>query len=222
MKGALEYILKEPTKPADSCVIWLHGLGADGHDFEGILPELGLPESHAIRFIFPHAPMRPITINQHMMMRGWFDIHSLNSLEQIDEEGIETSRQQIEQLIQTQLDKGIPSNRIVLAGFSQGGTIALYLGMSYTQPIAGIVALSTYLPFVTNENHKLNVIHNETPVLMCHGEYDDIIPASLGKETFLYVKKKGFSPMWHEYPMGHQVCSEEIRLIGNWLTQVLS
>jgi len=220
MNEALECIIKEPSQTADSCVIWLHGLGADGHDFEGILPELGLPKTHRIRFVFPHAPMRPITINQHMVMRGWYDIYSLSSLEQEDEKGIEDSRSRVEQLLQGQIDQGIPNNRIVLAGFSQGGAIAMHVGLSYPKPIAGILGLSTYLPFIRHSNLKLQTIQKKTPVLMCHGNYDDIVPKQLGEATFNYLQEKGFSPQWHEYPMGHQVCNEEITLVGQWLTQL--
>ncbi len=217
----LETITKNPKQAADSCVIWLHGLGADGHDFEGIVAELGLPDSHTIRFIFPHAPMRPITINHHMVMRGWYDIYSLDNLEREDEKGIEDSRSHIEQLLQEQIDRGIPSNRIVLAGFSQGGAIALYLGLTYLQPIAGIIGLSTYLPFTRNEKRKLQITQKNIPILMCHGSYDDVVPTHLGKETNAYLKANGLTPQWHTYPMGHQVCNEEIQLIGNWLTKNL-
>ena len=221
MNKPLECIITEPKQTADSCVIWLHGLGADGHDFEGILPELGLPETHRIRFIFPHAPMRPITINHHMVMRGWYDIYSLDSIEQEDEKGIEDSRLQVEQLLQGQIDQGVPSNRIVLAGFSQGGAIAMHLGLSYPNALAGVIGLSTYLPFIRNEKLKLQTTQENTPILMCHGNYDDIVPKQLGKATFDYLQAKGFSPQWHEYPMGHQVCNEEIQLIGDWLAKLL-
>lgn len=221
MNALLESIIKEPKQPANSCVIWLHGLGADGHDFEGILPELGLPETHGIRFIFPHAPMRPITINQHEIMRGWYDIYDLGSLDREDTKGIEDSRSRIEQLLQEQIRQGIPSNRIVLAGFSQGGVIAMYLGLTYSQPICGIIGLSTYLPFMRNEKRELQITHKNIPIVMCHGDYDDIIPAQVGKKTFDYLRTKGCSPQWHTYPMGHQVCAEEIQLIGEWLTKIL-
>ena len=221
MTEPLEIIVKEPKNTADSCVIWLHGLGADGHDFENIVPEFKLPDPHGIRFLFPHAPMRPITINQHMLMRGWYDIYSLNNLEQEDKSGIEDSCNRVQQLMQTQIDQGIPIERIILAGFSQGGAIALYLGLTYPEALAGIIALSAYLPFVRKDKREFKITHSNTPLLLCHGDYDDIIPTPLGMETVDYLRRKGLKPSWHTYPMGHQVCSAEIQMIGKWITRLL-
>lgn len=222
MTEPLEIITHEPTQTADACVIWLHGLGADGHDFENILPELGLPESHRIRFIFPHAPMRSITINNNMRVRGWYDIYSLNKLEKEDKEGIEQSRLQVENLVQQQIDQGIATERIVIAGFSQGGAIALHFGLNYSDKLAGIIGLSTYLPFMENGQQATKTSHKNRAILLCHGEYDDILPIQLGEMTLNYLNKKGFTPQWHTYPMTHQVCMEEIKLIGKWLENTIT
>jgi len=217
MTEPLEIITHEPKQNADACVIWLHGLGADGHDFENILPELGLPESHRIRFIFPHAPVRSITINNNMRMRGWYDIYSLNKLEKEDETGIQQSSTQIENLVQQQIDQGIVSDRIVIAGFSQGGAIALHFGLNYPKKLAGVIGLSTYLPFMINGKQAAENSDTTLPILLCHGEYDDILPIQLGKMTLSYLTEKGYSPQWQAYPMAHQVCMDEIKLIGGWL-----
>ena len=214
----LETITIEPKKTVDSCVIWLHGLGADGHDFEGIVPNLGLPDSHGIRFVFPHAPYRPITINMHMEMRAWYDIYTLDSLDNEDSTGIQQSCEQVNALIKQQ---NIKPERIVLAGFSQGGAIALYLGMTTTEPHAGIIALSTYLPFLHTPEKRPAIKHTALPILQCHGNYDDVIPARVGKETHDYLKTENTKSEWQEYNMGHQVCSEEIKTIGEWLTERL-
>lgn len=214
----LEAIVIEPKTTVDSCVIWLHGLGADGHDFEDIVPILDLPETHGIRFIFPHAPIRPVTINMHMKMRAWYDIYTLDNLDLEDANGIQQSCEQIENLIQQQ---NVNQERIVLAGFSQGGAIALYMGLTSVKPYAGIIALSTYLPFLHIPEKRPNLKHQSLPILQCHGNYDDVIPSRLGKETNEYLKKQSDAIEWKEYSMGHQVCSEEINAIGDWLKQRL-
>ncbi|MCB1827531.1 MAG: dienelactone hydrolase family protein [Coxiellaceae bacterium] len=208
----------EPNNKVDSCVIWLHGLGADGHDFEGVVPELNLPKEHGVRFVFPHAPIRPVTINMHMKMRAWYDIFTLDSLEKEDEVGILESAQQIETLIQQQK---IDPTRIIIAGFSQGGAMALHIGITAKQTFGGIIALSTYLPFLHQPEKRPSIIHETLPILQCHGEYDDVIPARTGKETYDYLKTGIKDIEWKSYNMGHQVCTEEIRTIGNWLTQRL-
>lgn len=214
----LKTVTIEPKKGADSCVIWLHGLGADGHDFEGIVPNLGLPEGHSIRFIFPHAPYRPITINMHMEMRAWYDIFTLDSLDHEDEVGIQDSCREIETIIQQQ---NTNPRRVVLAGFSQGGAIALHMGTHSEKPYAGIIALSTYLPFLRTPNKRPTIKHKTLPILQCHGNYDDVIPAHVGKETFDYLRTGNNMVEWKEYIMGHQVSVDEIIDIGKWLTRLL-
>lgn len=214
----LEAIVIEPKKKAENCVIWMHGLGADGHDFEGIIPELRLPETHNIRFVFPHAPIRPVTINMHMQMRAWYDIYTLDNLDLEDESGIKKSCELIDELVQQQ---AINKQRIVLAGFSQGGAIALYMGLNSVDSYAGIIALSAYLPFLHSSEKRPTTQNASLPILQCHGNYDDIIPARLGKETNNYLKKQSNTVQWNEYAMGHQVCTDEIIAIGDWLKEQL-
>lgn len=214
----LESIIIEPKKTATHCVIWLHGLGADGHDFENVVPELGLPEKHSIRFVFPHAPYRPVTINMHTEMRAWYDITTLDSLDQEDEAGIQQTCSDIDALIQQQ---NINPQHIVLAGFSQGGAIALLLGITSDHAYAGVIALSTYLPFLHTPNKRPLIKHATLPILQCHGNFDDVIPVRIGKETYEYLITKNTAIEWKEYNMGHQVCSDEIDAIGKWLTQRL-
>jgi len=214
----LETITIEPKKTADSCIIWLHGLGADGHDFENIVPDLGLPENHRIRFIFPHAPYRSITINQSMEMRGWYDIYALDSLQQEDDAGIQASCDALTELIRHQ---GLSNDRIVLAGFSQGGAIALLQGLVASDPFAGIIGLSTYLPYIRNLKRRPPVQHETLPILLCHGNYDDVIPIRIGIETRDYIAASNQRTEWKAYAMGHQVCSDEIHYIGQWLTRCL-
>jgi phospholipase/carboxylesterase len=212
----LEKITKDSKTAAIGSVIWLHGLGADGHDFADIVPQLHLPENLPIRFIFPHAPIRPITINANMRMRAWYDIYSLEDLTQEDEAGILQTEKSINELIRAEIDNGIPSNRIILAGFSQGGAMALFAGLRYPQPLAGILALSTYLPLA---NQPLQTANRNIPIFMAHGRFDPVLPMSLGQQTYMLLKKLNYPIEWHEYPMEHQVCAEEIAAISQWLRQ---
>jgi len=214
----LETITIEPKKNAESCVIWLHGLGADGHDFTPILPKLGLPKDHRIRFIFPHAPYRPITINGQKEMRAWYDIFDLERLEHEDEPGIQQTYHDIHTIIQQQ---NISSERIVIAGFSQGGAMALFIGTKALQHYAGIIALSTYLPFLRAANKRPTLQNPNLAILQCHGIYDPIIPLSVGKAAYEYLKTKIDAIEWKEYQMGHQVCEDEIQYIGKWLVKKL-
>ncbi|MGB1556540.1 MAG: alpha/beta hydrolase [Oceanococcaceae bacterium] len=211
----------EPQGTADACVIWLHGLGADGGDFVPIVPELTLPKGRQIRFVFPHAPVRPVTINGGMAMRAWFDIYSLGSLDKQDGEGIADSAKRVEALIAEQTAKGIPAERIVLAGFSQGGAIVLHTGLRYPLALGGILALSTFLPLhqqVAEEKHAASAA---VPILMCHGQYDPVLPMQLGAWSRDLLLEMGQKVNWKEYPMQHQVCPEEIADISSWLTERL-
>jgi phospholipase/carboxylesterase len=199
----------------------MHGLGADGNDFVPIVPELELPAHANVRFIFPHAPYRPISINMGYVMRGWYDIFELDSLQREDESGLRESWAYIEALIQSQIDAGIGARRIVLAGFSQGCALALFTGLRYTQALAGIVALSGYLPLqraLADEAHPANVA---TPIFMAHGTDDNVVPLRLGQLTRETLAKHGYDIRWHEYPMPHSVCQQEIAEIGAFLRQVL-
>lgn len=212
-----EAVQLEPDGPANAAVIWLHGLGADGKDFVPLVPELHLPATIAARFIFPHAPVRPITINGGMRMRGWYDIVSLTRSDQQDEAGIRASAAIVQAYIDREVAAGVPLGRIVLAGFSQGGAIALHAGLRQTQPLAGILALSTYLPLHTHIFAELSAAGRATPILMCHGLYDPVLPLALGSSSRDGLRQLGCQVEWRDYPMQHQVCPEEITEIATWL-----
>ena len=212
----------EDPAAADAAVIWLHGLGADGNDFVPIVSELGLPASLHIRFLFPHAPVRPITINQGYRMRGWYDITSLDIANRDDEAGIIESSNYLGRLCDEQQAQGIASQRIVVAGFSQGGAIALYAGLRYPQPLGGIMALSTYLPMQQRLEQEAVDANRKTPVFMAHGQHDDVVAPRFGMQTRSLLQQQGYQLQWHDYAMGHSVCMEEISDIGDWLTTVLT
>ncbi len=198
-------------------VIWLHGLGADGYDFEPIVPHLGLDSAPGVRFVFPHAPQRPITLNGGMRMRAWYDLHGLDLLNREDAAGVTASVTLINAQIAREIERGIPAGRIVLAGFSQGGAMALYAGLRYPERLAGVLALSCYLPLadsLTAEHHPAN---RDTPILMAHGRYDEIVSLRYGEASRDYLKALGYPVEWHEYPMGHEVNLDEIHAIGVWL-----
>lgn len=212
----------ETRKNPDAAVIWLHGLGADGNDFAPIIPQLNLPDTLAIRFIFPHAPVRPITLNQGIEMPGWYDIYNNDIVSAEDKPGIIETSQSIAQMLQQQETLGIPSNRIILAGFSQGGAIALHCGIRYPRPLAGIMALSTYLPLHASLNQMTNSANKETDIFMAHGSQDDVVATQFGKKSFALLKDAGYQIHWHSYEMGHSLCPEEITDIGQWLLKRLS
>lgn len=206
---------------ADKCVIWLHGLGANGYDFKPIVPELNLPVGHGIRFIFPHAPQRPVTINAGVVMPAWYDVYSMSFIDHEDEEGINHSVHQVEQLIQQQQQHGINSKKIVLAGFSQGGAVALHTALRYKQPLAGIMALSSYLPLAKDFAKNLSEANKNIPVLMCHGTHDPVVPYHLGDDSRYFMEQAGIDVEWHSYPMQHSVCPDEINDISRWLQKIL-
>jgi phospholipase/carboxylesterase len=203
----------------DAAVIWLHGLGADGHDFEPIVPELNLPREAQIRFVFPHAPVRPVTINGGMEMRAWYDIDPRAPLAGNDD--IRRSAQAIRAIVEEQVAAGIAARRIVLAGFSQGGVIALHLGLRYEQKLAGIMALSTYLHDAERLADELTLDNADTPIFMAHGLGDPMIPVTRAITSREMLKRLSYRVEWHEYAMGHSVCLEEIRDIARWLATVL-
>ncbi len=216
----LEFIEINPKLPAQASVIWLHGLGADGHDFESIVPQLGLPQQTAIRFIFPHAPKRPITINGGLTMRAWFDVRGFSNATLQDEEGIKHSARLIEALIANELNRGIPAEKIILAGFSQGGAMALHVGLRYPLRLGGLLILSAFLPLaesLIDEKHPANA---DIPILMLHGTQDPILPlalAEMGRDALL---KQGYSVEFETYAMAHSVCPPEIVKIGEWLKEI--
>jgi len=208
------------ANPAGS-VIWLHGLGADGHDFEPVVPMLGLPASLPLRFVFPHAPVRPVTINMGMAMRAWYDILQLGGGPE-DEDGIRSSQLLLEGLMAREEERGIDTEKIVLAGFSQGGAIVLQTGLRFSKRLAGILALSTYLPLASTLADERARANFGTPIFMAHGSDDELIDVSRAERSRDALKAIGYAVEWHAYPMGHAVCPEEIAAIGKWLLRVLS
>jgi len=198
-------------------VIWLHGLGADGWDFVPIVKELDLPEELPLRFIFPNAPVRPVTINNGYAMRAWYDIAMADIGRLPDEAGIRQSQAQVEALLAREKSRGIPAGRIVLAGFSQGGAIALHTGLRHTESLAGILALSTYLPLGETLDRESSDANDRIPVFMAHGTQDPIVPLSLAESSRTALAARGLSPEWHTYPMPHSVCAEDVAAISQWL-----
>jgi phospholipase/carboxylesterase len=211
----------EPPRPADAAVVLLHGLGADGHDFESLVPELRLPRESAIRWVFPHAPVRPVTLNGGMRMRAWYDILGLDRRAVQDEAAIRESAATAAALVRREKERGVRSDRVVLAGFSQGGAIALFAGLRYPERLAGVLALSTYLPLdaaLPDEAHPANAA---VPVFQAHGRFDDIVPMSLGQRTRDLLSERGYDVDWRTYPMPHSLCAEEVGDIRSWLLKTL-
>jgi len=202
-------------------VVWLHGLGADGHDFEAIVPELHLPRDAGVRFVFPHAPVRPITINGGMSMRGWYDLYGLGPGFPQDADGIAESRNRVEALLAREQERGVPAGRIVLAGFSQGGAVALHTGLRYPQRLAGLLALSTYVPLHDTLDAERSEANADLPIFMAHGRMDPVLPFEMGSRSHELLANLGYTVEWHEYPMQHQVCIEEIQAVATWLKRVL-
>ena len=221
----LETIEMQTGATPGASIIWLHGLGADGNDFVPLVDELDLARAPAIRFVFPHAPMRPVTINNGLVMRAWYDV-SFGDLEggakRADERGVRESQAQIEQLIEREVGRGIGADRIVLAGFSQGGAIALQTGLRHAARLAGIMALSAYLPFAESLAGEAAPANSATPVFMAHGTFDPMVPYLFGMKSKTFLDGLGYRVEWHDYPMQHSLCAEEIRDIGAWLNQVLA
>lgn len=207
-----------PEAAPVAVVIWLHGLGADGHDFEPIVPELKLPPDLPIRFVFPHAPEMPVTAFGGQRARAWFDFEPGGSA---DLSGLRKSVGQIHDLIQDEIDSGTPAKRIILAGFSQGGVLAFHTALYYPKRLAGILALSTFLADGENLESGKAEANVDIPIFMCHGQQDAVLPMALGKSAFTTLKSAGYAVEWREYPMGHEVCLEEIRDISRWLQAAL-
>jgi len=201
-------------------VIWLHGLGADGHDFEGIVPELHLQAAPSIHFIFPNAPVQPVTINGGMKMRAWYDILDMTLERKVDTNGIYQSSALINSLIEREMHKGISSENILLAGFSQGGVIALHAGLTYPHKLAGIIALSAYLPTISQLETERSTANHDTPILMAHGIIDPVVAIESGKATFHALQALDYPVEWHDYVMEHAVCQEEIEHISTFINTV--
>ena len=213
----LETVEVGATEDAQYSVIWMHGLGADGNDFVPIVPELMLAEELKVRFVFPHAPILPVTINGGMEMRAWFDIKSLDRELSVDVADLEYARGGVEALIDAEVARGVPVERIILAGFSQGGAMALYVGLRYPEKLAGIMALSTWLPAREGLAAEASEANKRTDIFMAHGSADPMVPCAFGEASCEFLKQAGYPIGWHSYPMQHQVCLEEIADIGRWL-----
>lgn len=218
----LESIEMETGALPRHTVIWLHGLGADGHDFEPIVPELVGPQWPPLRFVFPHAPVRPITVNGGMRMRGWYDISGVDIAHKQDEVGVRGSIAAIEQLIARENARGIPAERIILAGFSQGGAVTLAAGLRHSEPLLGMVALSTYLPLHETFPAEASKAGLSVPIFMGHGLHDPVVPEALGSMSRDWLAAAGCKVQWHSYPMPHSVCAEEIRDIRSWMEALLA
>jgi len=203
--------------PADAAVIWMHGLGADGYDFVPLVPELNLPESARVRFVFPHADVRPVTVNAGYAMRAWYDIRDLTPEGRDDEAGLENTRGRIENYIAAERAQGIDARRIVLAGFSQGGAVALHAGLRHAAPLAGIIALSCYLPLRDRLATDAGSANRRTPILMCHGREDVVVLPAFGELSRDALLAAGLPVEWRAYPMGHNLCRPEIFDIAAWL-----
>jgi len=214
--------LETQTSPSPTAaVVWMHGLGADGYDFVDIVPVLRLPESLAVRFVFPHAPMQPVAINNGMVMRAWYDIRPDAGARREDEQGIRRSQGHIEALIARERARGVPPVRIVLAGFSQGGAMALQTGLRHPERLAGVMALSCYLPLAEQLAAEASAANRAAPIFMAHGVDDPLIPIERAIASRRQLEAAGYAVEWHEYPMAHAVCVEEIADVSAWLQRVL-
>ena len=220
MSAQLDKIVIEPQSPATSCVIWLHGLGDSGAGFAPVVPVLGLNSQHSIRFIFPHAPEQAVTINGGFVMRSWYDIKSMDLHDRADIQGVMASEQAIRKLIVDQINSGKQKKKIVLAGFSQGGVMSLFTGLRFEQKLAGIMALSCYLPGGETLPEQLADANMHTPIFQNHGEQDDVVPMFAGKMAHDALIAAGYQSVWKTYPMAHSVLPNQLIDIGQWLQQV--
>ena len=224
MTNLLEAVEVQAGKRPEASIIWMHGLGADGNDFVPVVNELDLSGAPAVRFVFPHAPMRAVTINNGYVMRAWYDVSFADlagNSRRADEQGVRESQGQIEALIGRENARGVASGRIVLAGFSQGGAIALQTGLRHAERLAGIMALSTYLPLAETLPREAAPGNSRTPIFMAHGTFDPVVPYAMGAGSMTYLAGLGYPVEWHEYPMQHSVSPEEIADISAWLRRVL-
>lgn len=220
--GLLDAIERETGADPRWSVIWLHGLGADGNDFVPILPELVRRDWPAIRFVFPHAPVRAVTINNGVRMRAWYDIRDLDLANRADEQGVLESVAQVTALVDREVARGVPASRIFLAGFSQGGAITLAAGLRRDAPLAGLVGLSTYLPGADAAAAALVEAAKAQPLFMAHGTQDPVVPFAAGEQSAAWMRGHGFGVEFHRYPMPHSVCMEEIRDLGDWMSRRLA
>jgi phospholipase/carboxylesterase len=221
MSEVLPCVRIDPPGAARAAVIWLHGLGADGHDFEPIVPELRVPPGLGVRFLFPHAPAIPVSLNGGFVMPAWYDIQELDLRRRHDEQGIRRSAARVEALIAREVEGGIPAGRIALAGFSQGGAIALFTALRHPQRLAGVVALSTYLVCEDSLDAERSPANQDLPVLQAHGTHDPMVGFERGEHARDALRARGYRVDFHQYPMQHQVCLEEIEVVGAFLREVL-
>ncbi|WP_120512227.1 alpha/beta hydrolase [Photobacterium salinisoli] len=215
----LDCVEVNPKVKPTASVIWLHGLGSNGHDFEAILPELKLPASSPVRFIFPHAPSLPVTVNGGMVMPAWYDILEMGIGRRLDKEQLLESAEKVADLIDRERGRGIPSDRIILAGFSQGGAVAYQAALTYPHPLAGLLALSTYFP--TSKSIDVALANRHLPIEVMHGSFDPVVLPSMGKAAVEDLQELGFQPQWRVYPMEHQVCMQQVKDIADWLKHTL-
>lgn len=222
MTSLLPAIIRETPsdKPVDAAVIWLHGLGADGNDFAPIVPELRLPSSLSVRFIFPHAPSIAVTINNGYVMPAWYDIQMADVSRRVDEVQLRRSAAAVHDLVRQQQSLGIDSRRIILAGFSQGGAVILEAGLSCPLPLAGLLSLSSYFP--TADTVSISDANRELPIRICHGTQDPVVSEALGLQSVESLRQLGYQPVYSNYPMPHSVCPPEIRDISSWIQEVLA
>ena len=222
MADLLESLEIETAPNPDAAVVWMHGLGADGHDFEPIVPELRLPATTRIRFVFPHAPLRPVTINQGHVMRAWYDVRALAGVRREDEAGVRQSARQIEALLARERQRGIAPRRIVIAGFSQGAAMALHVGLRYADRLAGLLALSCYLPLANTLPTEASPANRDVPIFWAHGLHDPMIPQAMAEQGRAQLAELGYQIDWHQYPIPHSVSAEEIAGVARWLERVLA
>jgi phospholipase/carboxylesterase len=217
----LETVEVEPRRPADAAVVWLHGLGADGHDFEPLVDELRLPQTAAVRFVLPHAPVRPVTINGGERMRAWYDIAGFDRRAPQDEAGIRESAAAIEALVSRERERGIAADRIVLAGFSQGGAMALFVAPRTPERLAGAIALSSYLPLGAQLAAEANPANAALPLFIAHGRFDPVVPFAAGEAACQALRAQGYDVDWHSYAMPHSLCAEEVADVREFLLRAL-
>lgn len=222
MADLLDAVEIETASTPTASIVWMHGLGADGHDFVDVVPELHLPARPGVRFVFPHAPMRPVTINGGYVMRAWYDIRDDGGVRREDAGGVHASQKAIEALIQREKARGVPAASIVLAGFSQGGAIALHTGLRHAERLAGVMALSCSLPLADTLAAEGAPANRDVPIFMAHGTHDPMIPMARARRAYETLTGLGYRVEWHEYPMPHSVCAEEIADITAWLGKVLA
>lgn len=221
MTNKREHFIIEPANTANACVVWMHGLGADGKDFMGVVEQLGLPANHGIRFVFPSAPFMPVSINRGMRMRAWYDIYELDILRNEDEKGIQQSQQIIGSYIEEQAVAGIAYERIILGGFSQGGAMTLYTALRYGQKLGGAISLSAYMPLALSFNAQQYLANKKIPIFLAHGVFDPVVSFTWGQETRDLLLNAQYPVEWHTYPMPHIVCLEEITAMSSFIRRCL-